>query len=257
MWPSLSSPLLWLVIPRPSCPPLSSAGCPPTEGLHPPSDPWGTARSMVQPGYTTMLGNPPHLSQHAPFTAINPQDRLVSCAFILWFILLVFLWRHYEVFDTCWLMHHWGLLFAHAFKWLGVFVFQKRQPLPLSPQNYPMHGGEVNGAHPAGFHSGPSSFGVPSHTPPMADPIMGKPFCVKSASCFPPLLSHCLVFVEHRISFQYFFPSPKANRGTVPGSSGDEIGKALASVSYNKICTHGKAVFLDQNSCKGIRWHVI
>ncbi|KAK5888872.1 hypothetical protein CesoFtcFv8_014926 [Champsocephalus esox] len=115
------------------------------EGLHPPSDPWGTARSMVQPGYTTMLGNPPHLSQHAPFTAINPQDRL------------------------------------------------KRQPLPLSPQNYPMHGGEVNGAHPAGFHSGPSSFGVPSHTPPMADPIM-------------------------------------ANRGTVPGSSGDEIGKALASI---------------------------
>ncbi|KAF3858403.1 hypothetical protein F7725_011604 [Dissostichus mawsoni] len=88
------------------------------EGLHPPSDPWGTARSMVQPGYTTMLGNPPHLSQHAPFTAINPQDRL------------------------------------------------KRQPLPLSPQNYPMHGGEVNGAHPAGFHSGPSSFGVPA-TPPL------------------------------------------------------------------------------------------
>ncbi|XP_063742255.1 transcription factor 3a isoform X1 [Eleginops maclovinus] len=115
------------------------------EGLHPPSDPWGSARSMVQPAYTTMLGNPPHLSQHAPFTALNPQDRL------------------------------------------------KRQPLPLSPQNYPMHGGEVNGAHPAGFHSGPSSFGVPSHTPPMADPIM-------------------------------------ANRGTVPGSSGDEIGKALASI---------------------------
>ncbi|KAM8849823.1 transcription factor 3a isoform 4-T4 [Spinachia spinachia] len=115
------------------------------EGLHPPSDPWGSARSMVQPGYSAMLGNSPHLSQHAPFTAINPQDRL------------------------------------------------KRQPLPLSPQNYPMHGSEVNGTHPSGFHSGPSSFGVPSHTPPMADPIM-------------------------------------ANRGAVPGSSGDEIGKALASI---------------------------
>ncbi|KAM7400828.1 hypothetical protein PAMA_005144 [Pampus argenteus] len=117
------------------------------EGLHPPSDPWGSAGSMVQPGYSTMLGNTPHLSQHAPFTAINPQDRL------------------------------------------------KRQPLPLSPQNYPLHGSEVNGAHPAGFHSGSSSFGVPSHTPPIAgtDTIM-------------------------------------ANRGAVPGSSGDEIGKALASI---------------------------
>lgn len=111
------------------------------EGLHPPSDPWGSARSMVQPGYSAMLGNSPHLNQHGPFTAINPQDR------------------------------------------------PKRQPLPLSPQNYPLHGSEVNGAHPAGFHSGSSSFGVPSHTPPIA-----------------------------------------ANRGAVPGSSGDEIGKALASI---------------------------
>ncbi|XP_054624014.1 transcription factor E2-alpha-like isoform X2 [Dunckerocampus dactyliophorus] len=111
------------------------------EGLHPPSDSWGSAGSMVQPAYTSMLGNPPHLSQHGPFTAINPQDRL------------------------------------------------KRQPLPLSPQNYPLHGSEVNGAHPAGFHSGSNSYGVPSHTPPIA-----------------------------------------ANRGAVPGSSGDEIGKALASI---------------------------
>ncbi|XP_056246915.1 transcription factor 3a isoform X2 [Seriola aureovittata] len=117
------------------------------EGLHPPSDPWGSAGSMVQPGFSSMLGNSPHLNQHGPFTAINPQDRL------------------------------------------------KRQPLPLSPQNYPLHGSEVNGAHPAGFHSGSSSFGVASHTPPISgtDTIM-------------------------------------ANRGTVPGSSGDEIGKALASI---------------------------
>ncbi|XP_041659423.1 transcription factor 3a isoform X2 [Cheilinus undulatus] len=117
------------------------------DGLHPPSDPWGSARSMVQPGYSAMLGNSPHLNQHGPFSAINPQDRL------------------------------------------------KRQPLPLSPQNYPLHGSEVNGAHPAGFHSGSNSFGVPSHTPPITgtDTMM-------------------------------------ANRGAVPGSSGDEIGKALASI---------------------------
>ncbi|XP_039998976.1 transcription factor 3a isoform X2 [Xiphias gladius] len=117
------------------------------EGLHPPSDPWGSAGSMVQPGFSSMLGNSPHLSQHGPFTAINPQDRL------------------------------------------------KRQPLPLSPQNYPLHGSEVNGAHPAGFHSSSSSFGVASHTPPIAgtDTII-------------------------------------ANRGAIPGSSGDEIGKALASI---------------------------
>ncbi|XP_068196391.1 transcription factor 3a isoform X2 [Antennarius striatus] len=117
------------------------------EGLHPPPDPWGSARSMVQPGYSAMLGNSPHLSQHGPFTATNPQDRL------------------------------------------------KRQPLPVSPQNYPLHGSEVNGAHPAGLHSGSSGFGVLSHTPPIAgtDTIM-------------------------------------PNRGIAPGSSGDEIGKALASI---------------------------
>ncbi|XP_037838035.1 transcription factor 3a isoform X3 [Kryptolebias marmoratus] len=119
------------------------------DGLHPPppSAPWGSAGSMVQPGYSAVLGNSPHLGQHGPFTAINPQDRL------------------------------------------------KRQPLPLSPQNYPLHGSEVNGAHPAGFHSGSSSFGVPNHTPPIAgtETIL-------------------------------------ANQGVVPGSSGDEIGKALASI---------------------------
>ncbi|XP_008292695.1 transcription factor 3a isoform X2 [Stegastes partitus] len=136
-----------------ACYPASKAGnvCPPPfyvqEGLHPSSDPWGSAGSMVQPGYSALLGNSPHLSQHGPFTAINPQDRL------------------------------------------------KRQPLPLSPQNYPLHGSEVNGAHPAGFHSGSSSFGVPSHTPP----ITGTETIL-------------------------------ANRSAVPGSSGDEIGKALASI---------------------------
>ncbi|XP_056149488.1 transcription factor 3a isoform X3 [Lampris incognitus] len=117
------------------------------QGLHPSPDPWGSAGSMVQSGYSAMLGNSPHVGQHSPFTAINPQDRL------------------------------------------------KRQPLPLSPQNYPLHGSEVNGTHPSGFHSGSSGYGVPNHTPPIngTDTIM-------------------------------------ANRGTAPGSSGDEIGKALASI---------------------------
>ncbi|XP_064849227.1 transcription factor E2-alpha-like isoform X4 [Oncorhynchus masou masou] len=65
----------------------------------------------------------------------------------------------------------------------------KRQPLPLSPQNYPLHGSEVNGS----FHSGSTGYGVSNHTSPIngTDTIM-------------------------------------ANRGT--GSSGDEIGKALASI---------------------------
>ncbi|XP_026884140.2 transcription factor 3b [Electrophorus electricus] len=63
----------------------------------------------------------------------------------------------------------------------------KRQPLPLSPQNYPLHGADVNG-----FHSGSAAY---SHAAPMngADAIM-------------------------------------ANRGSATGSSGDEIGKALASI---------------------------
>ncbi|XP_034385802.1 transcription factor 3b isoform X4 [Cyclopterus lumpus] len=62
----------------------------------------------------------------------------------------------------------------------------KRQPLPLSPQNYPLHGSEVNG-----FHSAPTTY---NHTPAInGENIM-------------------------------------ANRGTTAGSSGDEIGKALASI---------------------------
>ncbi|XP_015220862.1 transcription factor 3b isoform X2 [Lepisosteus oculatus] len=69
----------------------------------------------------------------------------------------------------------------------------KRQPLP--PQNYSLHGSEVNGSLPSGFHSSPAGYGVSNHTPPIngADSLMG-------------------------------------NRGTTTGSSGDEIGKALASI---------------------------
>ncbi|XP_058870257.1 transcription factor E2-alpha isoform X22 [Acipenser ruthenus] len=72
---------------------------------------------------------------------------------------------------------------------------QKRHSLALSPQNYPLHGSEVNGSLPPGFHAGSAGYGVSNHTPPLngAEPIM-------------------------------------ANRGTTAGSSGDEIGKALASI---------------------------
>lgn len=35
-------------------------------------------------------------------------------------------------------------------------LFQKRQPLPLSPQNYPLHSSEVNG-----FHSAPTTYNHP------------------------------------------------------------------------------------------------
>ncbi|XP_042559620.1 LOW QUALITY PROTEIN: transcription factor E2-alpha [Clupea harengus] len=73
---------------------------------------------------------------------------------------------------------------------------QKRQPLPISPQNYPLQGGDMNGYHP-----GPSPYGVTNG----ADGIM-------------------------------------ANRGTAPGSSGDEIGKALASI-YPSETNGGGASF--------------
>ncbi|NP_571169.1 transcription factor 3a [Danio rerio] len=70
---------------------------------------------------------------------------------------------------------------------------QKPQPLPVSPQNYPLHGSEVN--LPSSFHSVPAGYGVPNHTPPISssEGIMG-------------------------------------NRGANAGSSGAEIGKALASI---------------------------
>uniref|UniRef100_A0A6Q2X361 Transcription factor E2-alpha n=1 Tax=Esox lucius TaxID=8010 RepID=A0A6Q2X361_ESOLU len=63
---------------------------------------------------------------------------------------------------------------------------------PQDRMNYPLHGSDVNGSLPPGFHSGSGSY---NHTTSIngADGIM-------------------------------------ANRGTTAGSSGDEIGKALASI---------------------------
>ncbi|XP_072555662.1 transcription factor 3b isoform X1 [Paramormyrops kingsleyae] len=66
---------------------------------------------------------------------------------------------------------------------------------PQDRMSYPLHGSEVNSSLPSGFHSNPGGYGVSNHTPPIngADSIM-------------------------------------ASRGTTTGSSGDEIGKALASI---------------------------
>ncbi|XP_030639879.1 transcription factor 3b isoform X2 [Chanos chanos] len=117
------------------------------EGLHPSTDPWASSGPLGQSGYSAMLGNPPHLSQPGPFSAMNPQDRM------------------------------------------------KRQPLPVSPHNYPLHGSDVSGALTPGFHSTSGAYSVSNHTPSIngTDSIM-------------------------------------ANRSSTTGSSGDEIGKALASI---------------------------
>lgn len=50
-------------------------------------DPWSSS------GYSAMLGNSPHIGQPGSFSAINPQDRMVSRNYlnpILTFLLLVF-----------------------------------------------------------------------------------------------------------------------------------------------------------------------
>ncbi|RXM98506.1 Transcription factor E2-alpha [Acipenser ruthenus] len=90
-------------------------------------DPWNSSGEIGQAGYAAVLGNPTHLSQPSGFTSLHPQDRM-----------------------------------------------QKRHSLALSPQNYPLHGSEVNGSLPPGFHAGSAGYGVSNHTPPLngAEPIM-------------------------------------------------------------------------------------
>ncbi|KAL4608075.1 transcription factor E2-alpha-like isoform X3 [Arapaima gigas] len=71
----------------------------------------------------------------------------------------------------------------------------KRLPLPVSSQSYPHPSSEVNGTLSSGYHSSSAGYNVSSHTHPVngTDPLI-------------------------------------AARGTSTGSSGDEIGKALASI---------------------------
>uniref|UniRef100_A0A8C9V2Y2 Transcription factor E2-alpha n=1 Tax=Scleropages formosus TaxID=113540 RepID=A0A8C9V2Y2_SCLFO len=71
----------------------------------------------------------------------------------------------------------------------------KHLPLPVSPQNYPLHGSDVNSSLSSGYHSSSAGYSVSNHT----NPVNGT----------DPLI---------------------ATRGTAGGSSGDEIGKALASI---------------------------
>lgn len=74
--------------------------------------------------------------------------------------------------------------------------FQKRQPLPLSPQNYPLHGADVNG-----FHSGSGTY---NHTSSVngADSIMG----VKSFICLgfksQILLCLCDLFKDSYLMYE-------------------------------------------------------
>uniref|UniRef100_A0A8D2PTN1 Transcription factor E2-alpha n=1 Tax=Zosterops lateralis melanops TaxID=1220523 RepID=A0A8D2PTN1_ZOSLA len=95
----------------------------------------------------------------------------------------------------------------------GAMLGSSSSPLPQSSgfnslhqherMNYQLHSGEVNGGLPSvsGFSSASTAYGVSSHTPPISgtDNMMG-------------------------------------NRGTTAGSSGDALGKALASGPF----THGR-----------------
>lgn len=174
MWPSLSFLLLWLVVPHPSCTPIDASKQkastrPPIHGALP-----GRWVSLVflpcwatPPIWASIVPSPP-LTLKTDWWALPSHFVLVFYYDTIMFLAL---------FDKCIIE---GFCLVVDLINLGVFAFKKRQPLPLSPQNYPLHGSEVNGAHPAGFHSGSSSFGVSSHTPPIAgtDTIMGKPFNV-------------------------------------------------------------------------------
>lgn len=97
------------------------------------------------------------------------------------------------------------------------------QPPPGSAQNYPLHGNEVNG-----FHSAPTTY---SHTPAInGEGIMGK----KNNQLIRPGGEE-RNFYRHQVWLNNCLSVclSAANRGTTAGSSGDEIGKALASVSIN------------------------
>ncbi len=107
------------------------------EGLHSSSDHWAPSGPIGQSGYTAMLGNSPHISQPGTFSAINPQDRMVC-------------------------------LLKGLEKGLNCDSFQDAPITVYFPQNYPLHGADVNG-----FHSGSATY---SHTTSMngSDSILGK-----------------------------------------------------------------------------------
>lgn len=104
-------------------------------------DPWSSS------GYSAMLGHSPHIGQAGSFSAINPQDRMVSRKYCATFISII-LWKFSIV----------------------KYAYDKKVCVivpPLSWQNYPLHGSEVNG-----FHSAPTTY---NHTSTInGDGIMGR-----------------------------------------------------------------------------------
>lgn len=85
-----------------------------------------------------------------------------------------------------------------------VSLLQKRQPLPLSPQNYPLHGSEVNG-----FHSAPTTY---NHTPAInGEGIMG----MERLKCpHHTTIIVMSVTVSTPWSFGFFFPHQKQISGS-------------------------------------------
>lgn len=76
----------------------------------------------------------------------------------------------------------WVIFFLWtAFVLYDATCIPETSPLPLSPQNYPLHSSEVNG-----FHSAPTTY---NHTPTInGEGIMGKEPFEKSASQTSPSL---------------------------------------------------------------------
>ncbi|KPP71379.1 hypothetical protein Z043_109721 [Scleropages formosus] len=52
----------------------------------------------------------------------------------------------------------------------------KHLPLPVSPQNYPLHGSDVNSSLSSGYHSSSAGYSVSNHTNPVngTDPLIGR-----------------------------------------------------------------------------------
>lgn len=106
-------------------------------------DPWSSS------GYSAMLGHSPHIGQAGSFSAINPQDRMVCSMYHLYLSNIMEI-QYLILSQTCW----W---------WNKVCTIVP----PLSQQNYPLHGSEVNG-----FHSAPTTY---NHTSTInGDGIMGR-----------------------------------------------------------------------------------
>uniref|UniRef100_A0A672JW85 Transcription factor E2-alpha n=1 Tax=Sinocyclocheilus grahami TaxID=75366 RepID=A0A672JW85_SINGR len=116
----------------------------------------------------------------------------------------------------------------------------KRQPLPLSPQNYPLHGSEVN--LPTSFHSASAGYGVPNHTPPISssDSIMGKTLHpdVTTNQSFTALLTPVFVFSASASQWPKSSSQSAPSPGFEPGLQSkmdDRLGEALQVLSHYAV----------------------